>query len=251
MNTFNRIVIVVLLLALMALVVGLLLAPFDLLRIGKLTLQALEDLLLYAPTFYPWYVGVLVALLVLFLVVFYLEIRKTRKRTVLIQSGSDGLAYIDVQSVVNSLAYRIDELPGVRDVRPRIISYGKNVKVIVDLHTSPTVNVPAITAQIVNLAHEIVESQLGVKIRGKVRVNVTHEPFPRGTLAPGALAPAAAETLPTSAAGPAQPVEQPPAAAVSPSTETPSEEPTVATTFDLQPEDFASAEPPSEGSENV
>jgi hypothetical protein len=186
MNAFNKVVIIALLLLFAALTVALLLAPYEVVRISVTNLEALQEFLLYAEDLYLWYVAVLAAFLVLLLVLLYLEIRRTRKKSVLIRSESGGRARIGVDSVVHSLEYRIDELPGIRDVRPRIVSTGKDVRVIVDLRTSPTVNVPNVTQQIVDLAHEIVEGQLGVKIRGKVEVNVAHEPFPRGTLAPGA-----------------------------------------------------------------
>jgi hypothetical protein len=186
MNTFNRVVIIILLLLFAALAVALLLTPYELIRIATTNLEALQEFLLYSEGIYIWYVGILAAFLVLLLVVLYLEIRRTRKKSVLISAESGGKARIGVDSVMHSLEYRIDELPGIRDVRPRIISRGRDVRVIVDLRTSPTVNVPEVTQQIVDLAHEIVEGQLGVRIRGKVEVNVAHEPFPRGTLAPGA-----------------------------------------------------------------
>ncbi len=186
MNAFNRIVVIVLLLLLAALAVALLLTPYELVRIALTNLEAFQELLLYAENLYLWYVGVLAAFLVLLLVLLYLEIRRTRKKSALIRSEGGGRARIGVDSVMHSLEYRIDELPGIRDVRPHIISRGKDVRVIVDLRTSPTVNVPDVAQQIVDLAHEIVEGQLGVKIRGRVEINVSHEPFPRGTLAPGA-----------------------------------------------------------------
>ncbi|MBC7236858.1 MAG: hypothetical protein H5T69_13545 [Chloroflexi bacterium] len=80
------------------------------------------------------------------------------------------------------MEYRIDELPGVRSANTHIVSRGRDVDVAIDLDTSPSVNIPVLTDQIVNLAHEIVEKQLGVKIHGKVNIRVRHEPYPRGTM---------------------------------------------------------------------
>ncbi len=189
MNTFNRIVMIILLLVLAAVTVALLLAPYEAVRIAITSLEALQEFLLYSEGLYLWYVGILAAFLVVLLVLLYLELRRTRQKTVLIRAEGAGKVRIGVDSVMHSLEYRIDELPGIRDVRPRIISRGKDVQVIIDLRTSPTVNIPQVTQQIVDLAHEIVEEQLGVKIRGKVEINVAHEPFPRGTLAPGVAQP--------------------------------------------------------------
>jgi len=150
-----------------------------------------------------YYLGGVGAAALILLVLLILEIRKTRKKAVRIRTEGNGRARIGVDSVMQSLAYRIDELPGVRDAKPRVTSRGNDVDIAIDLHTSPTVNVPGVTAQIVNLAHEIIETQLGVKIHGKVQVNVAHEPFPRGTMAP-----AAAPTAPSGAAKPAKEPER-------------------------------------------
>jgi hypothetical protein len=187
MNVFNRIVMVLLILALMAL--GVLLITMPLRAIDTLAdviastrgLSVFTDNALY--TYFVIGVGLLVVFLFILLI---LELRQPRQKTVRIRTEGDGRARIGVESVTQSLAYRIDELPGVRNARPRINSRGNDVDVAIDLDTSPSVNVPSVTGEVVKLAHEIIETQLGVKIHGPVQVNVSHEPFPRGTMAPGA-----------------------------------------------------------------
>ncbi len=184
MNVFNRIVMVLLILGLLGLAALLLINPLSVLQTGADALSRAQDSVLFSDANWNIYymVGVGVVALVL-LILLILEVRRTRKKSVRIKTEGDGKARIGVESVTQSLAYRIDELPGVRDAKPRITSRGKDVSVAIDLHTSPTVNVPAVTGDIVKLAHEIIETQLGVKIHGQVEVNVAHEPFPRGTMA--------------------------------------------------------------------
>jgi len=190
MNVFNRIVMILLILGLLALCVVMLVEPQAAVETAIYLLSNLQASGYISggglDTYYV--VGVAIAVVVLLMLLF-LEVRRGRKKSVRIKTEGNGQARIGVDSVVQSLVYRIDELPGVRDAKAHITSRGNDVAVVVDLHTSPTVNVPAVTGQVVKLAHEIIEAQLGVKIHGKVQVNVAHEPFPRGTMAPGAPTP--------------------------------------------------------------
>ncbi|MFO7696999.1 MAG: alkaline shock response membrane anchor protein AmaP [Anaerolineae bacterium] len=194
MNVFNRIVMVLLILGLLALSAVMFFTPQIAMDNAVAALSSVRDSALFSDAGLNTYylVGVAIIGLVL-LILLILEIRKTRQKSVRIKTEGNGKARIGVDSVVQSLAYRIDELPGVRDAKARVTSRGNDVAVAIDLNTSPTVNVPAVTAQIVNLAHEIIETQLGVKIHGKVEVNVAHEPFPRGTMAGTAPKPEALE----------------------------------------------------------
>ena len=212
MNTFNRVAFIVILLVFIGLALALLLFPIQSLGFATDNLATLQDNLLVDNTAFLWYVLAVVLFLLLCLVLLYLEIRPSRKRTVLIRTEREGKVRIGVDSVAQSLGNRIDELPGVRDVRPQVISRGPDARVVVDLRTSPTVNVPEVTNGIIELVHQILEDQLGVRIRGDVEVNVAHEPFPRGTLAPGTTSRPTAEREPAREPveeQPRQPVEEP------------------------------------------
>ncbi len=185
MNTFNRVAFTVILLAFIALAIVLLLFPTQSLNFAIDNLMLLRDNLIVGTEVFIWYMIALGLFLILCLILLYIELRPSREDTVEIRTEEGGNARIGVDSVEQSLANRIDELPGVRDVRPEVISRGSDARVIVNARTSPTVNVPEVTQQIVDLVREILQDQLGVKLRGDVEVNIFHEPFPRGTLAPG------------------------------------------------------------------
>jgi hypothetical protein len=166
--------------------------------------------------------------LVILLVLLWLELRRPRRKTVRVKTQGGGNAHLDVQSVVQSLEYRIDELPGVRQVRPRILSHGRDIEVVLDLDTSPSVNIPTLTDQIVGLTNDIVEGQLGLKIRSRVRVNIRHEPYPRGTMPSTATVSKEAAIPPaTEKASAAKPAEFAPAkpADASPAAVSPQEAP--------------------------
>jgi len=183
MNVFNRIIMVLLIVLGLALVVAILLNPLYSADLVRSNVNYFAESIL-GDQFFMWFVGVMAAVSLVLLIILWLELRRPRKKTVRIKTQKGGLARLGVRSVEQSLEYRIDELAGVRKVQPKVISRGKDVEVRIDLDTSPSVNIAVLTDQIVGLCRDIVAGQLGVKIRGKVQVNVKHEPYPRGTMPP-------------------------------------------------------------------
>lgn len=197
MNVFNRVVMIVLILLGFAAAVALAVFSVAALDVVRIYVDALQKAL-FVDQYYLIFLGALAVWAVLMVILFVLEVHRPHYKTVRIKTKGGGKARLGVESVAQSLEYRIDELAGVRKVHPKIISRGRDVEVIIGLDTSPSVNVPVLTDQIIDLCHDIVEGQLGVKIRGKVTVNVKHEPYPRGTMPPtGPLGEAAIATTPT------------------------------------------------------
>jgi len=181
MNVFNRIVIIVSILVWLAVLSFVATQPLEMIELAELNLDSFRDAL-FDPQFFYTFLGVVGGAGLVLLVLLWLEVRRPKRKVVRIKTTKGGKAYLGVQSVTQSLEYRIDELAGVRQVRPRITSLGRDVKVVIDLDTSPSVNLPVLTDQVVDLCHDIVEGQLGVKIHGKVEVDVSHAPYPRGTM---------------------------------------------------------------------
>ncbi|MBN1401272.1 MAG: alkaline shock response membrane anchor protein AmaP [Anaerolineae bacterium] len=180
MNIFNRIIMILAILIGLALAIFLMLQPLTVVDFVRTWIEVFAESIFDDQFFliYEIALGVLAFVLVLLL---WGEIRRGRRKTVRIRT-KDGRVRLGVQSVIESLEYRIDELAGVRKVQSKVRSRGGDVEVAIDLDTSPSVNVPVLTSQITQLVRDIVEGQLGVKIRGKVQVNVRHEPYPRGTM---------------------------------------------------------------------
>jgi hypothetical protein len=183
MNVFNRIVMVLCLLLMLAAAVALIAFPLDSVAAVRACIDRFEQAMFNDQFFYI-FLGAAAALGLVALLLVILEFGKPRKKSVRIKTKGGGNAVLGIDSVAQSLEYRIDELAGVRKVQSRIVSRGRDVEVTIDLDTSPSVNVPVLTDQIIDMCHDIVEQQLGVRIRGKVGVNVRHEPYPRGTVAP-------------------------------------------------------------------
>jgi len=181
MNVFNRIVMILGVLFWIALVVFTMLDPLSVIYFTSGNLDYYEQALFDEQSYYMFIAGGGVLLLIL-LILLWLEIRHRRYKTVRIRSKGKGTGELAIDSVVQSLKYRVDELPGVRKVRPRVTSHGRDVGITLGLDTSPTVNIPVLTEQVVKLCQDVVEGHLGLKIRGKVRVSISHEPYPRGAM---------------------------------------------------------------------
>ena len=184
MNIFNRIVMILAIVLALLVATYVMVDPYGSVMLARDGLDAFEQLI-YQDHCYRFFLLVLGGLDLLLLVLLWLELRRGRRRTAHIRTKR-GAAELGIQSVAQSLEYRIDELAGVRKVRPHIVSHGRDVGIRVDLDTSPSVNIPVLTEQIANLCHDIVEGQLGLRIHGKVQINVKHEPYPRGTMPPTA-----------------------------------------------------------------
>lgn len=168
MNALNRVLAVLCLVSLIAAVVLGLLQPDATLRVLR---AAVDGLAAFAVAQYYAYQGAGIALVVLALVLLVLELRRPRRRTVKVRQTSGGMVELTTESVARGLEYHIAQLPGVRQVRPRVASTGKAVGVVLDLELDPAVDVPAKSEEVVQLAREIVEGRLGLRL-GRVTANV-------------------------------------------------------------------------------
>ena len=115
MNTFNRVVIVIACLVLMAALTALFLLPHvALLTIGRW----MVDWGGYIEMQEAWTrlgIGIALAIVVdiILLIIILAEIRRGRQRYIRVQQVSGGMATISIDSVTEMLQHRLDPLPGV------------------------------------------------------------------------------------------------------------------------------------------
>jgi len=184
MNAFNRLVVILLLLLIIvatALVVivpqetlGLTAGIFDVLRQGAADYINSGDRLLFAGG--RVLVGGVIALACTIMI--WLELRRPRKRTIRVQKLSGGEANITVESIEQRLAYNIDQLPDVVKVNPRITGKSRGVDVDLLLETSPDIDIPMKTEEVLEVTREVITERMGLKL-GKVQVNIKHAPYPK------------------------------------------------------------------------
>jgi len=221
MNLLNRILIILVILAVMVLVPFVLIFPEQAHRaleyMAGVVLANLDWLYSLTPGAQLGVrlglaaVGMLVFCIGLLLLV--LEVIRIRRSTVKLKDGSGELL---MNGVAGHLAYHIDLLPEVLRVKPDVKSAGKSVRASLYVETSPGVSVIEKSGEIRQTARQVLEEQLGLQVKGDIKVAIKPVPYPRprGGRRP---VPAAAAPKPVVAAAPApEPLFAPPETPVSP-----------------------------------
>jgi hypothetical protein len=183
MNIFNRTVVILLLIALIVLTAVFVIVPHDSLRLVAATAdwlhQGARDYADADPLFFAA-LRVIVggAVIVVSLFLLWLELRRPRKKTIRAQKLEGGEAFITTDSVEQRLAYNIDQLPEVIRVSPQVSGRARGVDLNLLVETSPEIDLPMKTEEIVQVAREVVVERMGLKL-GKVQVKIKHAPYPK------------------------------------------------------------------------
>ena len=183
MNVFNRLVVILLLLLIIIATALIIIVPQESFRLAALISDLLRqrsadyiggpDRLLFA----GGRVIVGGAVVMLCLILLWLEIRRPRKRTIRTQKLAGGEAHITVASIEQRLAYNIDQLPDVVKVTPHISGKSRGVDIDLLLETSPDIDVPMKTEEVLEVTREVIGERMGLKL-GKVQVKIKHAPYP-------------------------------------------------------------------------
>ena len=247
MNVFNRLVIILLILVAMVAIPLALIFPeqaayvlgygSDLIEVNLDWLSALTPAAQLGVRVLLGAVGLAAFLVgVLFLV---LEVIRFRRKTVKLRDGSGELM---MDGVSGHLSYYVDMLPDVMNVKPQVQSKGKSVEVRLYVETAPDVSIPDKTAEVRETARQVLEEQLGLRIRKEIQVlikPVAHPQIRQGRRRPWQSKPPVAQ--------PPMVVQEPPEP--TPPPEVPQETPVADLMDDYVPE--AEAAPPSdEGQES-
>jgi hypothetical protein len=118
------------------------------------------------------------AIIILCLILLWLELRRPRKKSIRVQKLAGGEAQITVDSIAQRLAYNVDQLPDVIKVSPHISGRARGVDVDLHLETSPDIDVPMKTEEVLQVAREVMVERMGLKA-GKIQVKIKHAPFPK------------------------------------------------------------------------
>ncbi len=182
MNVFNRIVMILLLLSLLILSLIAAWNPFWLLGTLQSVSTALENglLQLYYSSPFLFRLGQLVGGILAVLVwgtLLVLELRRGKPPTVQVTTPEGQKAKVLVDSVALRLSYHLDQLADIIEVTPRVKGRGNTVHVEVEVATTPDVDIPMKTEEIVNVIREVVEDRMGLHL-GRVEVHIKHAPYP-------------------------------------------------------------------------
>ncbi|MEA3310166.1 MAG: alkaline shock response membrane anchor protein AmaP [Chloroflexota bacterium] len=173
MNTFNRIVIVILLLVLISLFSMFFVIPHSVLTNTGAWMQGLGEQLW---NMNPWLrlpVGILLALLFDALAGFiiYLEVRRTEK-FITVQNVAGGEATISEKSIIQQIKSQVGTVPEVSKVAPQVKSQRGGVKTRVEVLVNAGADVPALASEMVGLIKQVVEGDLGLKLAQAPQVRI-------------------------------------------------------------------------------
>ena len=182
MNAFNRVVTVMLLLVLLLVTIAVAIFPLTALGWVGQTASDWSDYLEYWEANARYlHVAIRVAIIVFavlfFGILLFLELRRRKIKTVRIVTAEGSAATVVTDSVSQRLTYHVDRLADVISVVPHVSGRGKTVHVGLDLETSPEIDVPMKTDEVVAVAREVVEERMGLQL-GKVSVRIKHAPYP-------------------------------------------------------------------------
>ena len=117
---------------------------------------------------------VLVTLLALLLLRW--ELRRKRTPAVKVRTASGGEAAVTADSIARRLAWHVDQLADVISVNPQVRTRGSAVDVQLDLQTSPDVDIPMKTEEVIALTRDVIQAQMGLQVN-KIKVNIEHAPY--------------------------------------------------------------------------
>ncbi len=180
MNTVNRILVVLGVLAALVFCTALFLVPLPILRAVAQGMVGLLQALEGVRPVLRVVLGILFALAwvvicVLFLI---LELRRPRLKMVRLERVGGGEVEVSLGTVAEHIAYEVDQLPGVLRVHPRISARRGGVVVEMDVDAAGDLEVPVRAAQVIEVVHRVVEEKVGAKLVGPPKVRLRAAPVP-------------------------------------------------------------------------
>ncbi len=181
MNVFNRVVTILLLLLLLGLAAVTAVFPMEVMAFLQRGLTLITGFLqtLQSAGFWLFLVSralFLIVAVVVFGMLLWAEVRPAYRQTVRVHTEGGSQAEVTTDSVARRLAWQIDQLADVISVEPQVTPRGHTVDVFLDVQTSPDVDVPMKTDEIVNCAREVIGERMGLQ-PGKIQLRITHAPY--------------------------------------------------------------------------
>jgi hypothetical protein len=221
MNVFNRVVLIILLLLILATAVFALIVPATVLgglRDSLVTLYgAVLPYRLASGAFWA-YLGSTVGVIALCVLFLWLELRPPRRKDVEVTDSEGRTILVSVKAITQRLQSALNGVADVSRIKPKVISRGRKADVHLDVQVDPASDLRFKTEEISQLTREVIRDQLGVSV-GRVRVHMQYGP----ETARPAPRPAVTEAVPGRAPG-APPVTPEPEQAIFPAT---AEEPAI------------------------
>ncbi|MCL5264971.1 MAG: alkaline shock response membrane anchor protein AmaP [Chloroflexi bacterium] len=170
MNLFNRVVVVLLLLALSITSIVTAILPEQIIRLIQETFAPLVI------TSFDRIVLIVTAAVVTIvaLVLIYLEIKPAQLRGVRLTQVKGGKAELSTESIAGRIKQVTEVLPDVQRATPSVVSRGASVDVHVGIVATPGIDVSHKASEVVQVVRNLVETDMRIKL-GKLKVSIKYE----------------------------------------------------------------------------
>jgi hypothetical protein len=174
MNTFNRVVVVVVL-ALAAIFCCVVLAGA---RWVVPVLASQMDALTQSIESAPWYQivlpGVILAFVIDFVLLFFivLEVRPPKARFIRVENAAGGEVELNASSIVDRLKQEVDVLPGVINVSPKLTTTRNGVAIHLKADVAEGSDLPTQGELIADKVREVIEETIGLKMAREPKVSL-------------------------------------------------------------------------------
>ncbi|MGD9030492.1 MAG: alkaline shock response membrane anchor protein AmaP [Anaerolineae bacterium] len=174
MNTFNRVVLVILLLLAMGICSLALVLPVQTLSATAEQADALADLLDRVRPVALLPIGIFLALIVdlVGVLLIILEVRRPAAKSITVQQTSGGEVTLSIASIVEQLKSEVGQLPEVLQTKPKVSARRKGVLVEVDAKIEAEAGLPNKAERIVETVRHVVEHKMGLKLVRPPKVNL-------------------------------------------------------------------------------
>jgi hypothetical protein len=112
----------------------------------------------------------------LFGILFWVELWGMRKRGVRIRTADGGSAELDTASISRRLEWHLEQVAEVNKAVPTVRAKGGAVDIRLEIEVMPAVDIPQKTDEVVALARDVVEEDIGLTL-GKLDVHMRCAPF--------------------------------------------------------------------------
>lgn len=111
-------------------------------------------------------VGVVLLIFVVAVIMLFLELQRPPARRLRVQQVTDGEVQVTDEAIVQRIEHNVGQLADVLRVKPRVAAAnkGKAVDVYIELETSPEVNVPQKTQEVIAAVKQVMEQQMGLQV---------------------------------------------------------------------------------------
>lgn len=174
MNTFNRVVLVILLLAAMVLCSLVFVVPVQALRVLAQQAGGVADFFARVRPVVRLPVGILLALIVdlVAILLIVLEVRRPASRSISVEQASGGEVTLSIASIADQVKAEVNQLPEVLQARPKVTAKRKGVVIELDAKIAAEAGVPGKAERIVETIRRVVEEKMGLKLARAPKVNI-------------------------------------------------------------------------------